>query len=125
MMRPGALALLLCPLGGLADDQALQRALIQRDQQSAEFAARLRGPQEAAALERLHAIQLRDAGRPLDADPATARQLLPYERSRMAEERVLVFSPPQVKAAPTPKPLPLPGGPAHGVDPIPPQGLRD
>ena len=90
----------------LADEQ-VQRALIQRDQQSAEFAAGLRSSQERAALQSLHARQLREH--------------MP-NRSRMARERDLVFSPPLVRARPPEGPLPLPGGPRHGVDPIPAQG---
>jgi hypothetical protein len=73
----------------LAQEQDIQRALIQRDQQSAEFAARVRGA-DTTRLEQLHSEQLRDAGRPLDPDPHVARQLRPYERQRMTDERVLV-----------------------------------
>jgi hypothetical protein len=49
--------------------------------------------------------------------------LLPYQRQKMADERTLVLPPPVVLARPEEKPpLPLPGGPRHGVDPIPAQG---
>jgi hypothetical protein len=57
--------------------------------------------------------------------------LQPYQRQRLADERALVFSPPtnlpeqaaaRPAAKPAGKPLPLPGGPKHGVDPIPAQG---
>ena len=41
-------------LSCLANDQEIQRALIQRDQQSAEFAASVRGG-DRASLEALHA----------------------------------------------------------------------
>jgi hypothetical protein len=98
--------------------RAVQRALIQLDQRSAEFAAQLRGV-DVRELQSLNAAQLRDAGRPLNPDPEVARQLLPYERMRMAEERELVLPPPLVR---TPKPayesLPLPGGLPHVVEPI-------
>jgi hypothetical protein len=99
--------------------------LIQRDQQSAEFAAGVRGAPDRAALQYFHALQLRDAGRALDPDPEVARQLRPYERARAAAERELVLPPPVItRSGPDPdlRPLPLPGGPRHGVDPIPAQG---
>jgi len=101
----------------------IQRALIQRDQQSAEFAAQIRRPQEARELQSLHAGQLRDAQQPLSADPAMATQLLPYQRERMAEERVLRLSPPIVRVAPSEPPLALPGRPKPGVEPVTPQGF--
>src|SRR5712664_2471569 len=57
------------------DEREVQRALIQRDQQSAEFAARLQGH----SLEALHQRQLLELG--------TAQPPLSYQRSRMARER--------------------------------------
>jgi len=110
-----------------ANDQEIQRALIQRDQQSAEFAAGVRGG-DRAGLEALHARQLRDVTtQPLHPDPAVARQLEPYQRQKMSDERALVLPPPAVYSAkpaerPATSPLPLPGGPDHVVDPIPAQG---
>lgn len=106
------------------NEQEIQRALIQRDQQSAEFAAGVNRP----ALEPLHDSQLREAGRPLHPDPRIARELRPYERERMARERegfVLQLPPPRVKSGSDPDlgALPLPGGPRHGVDPVPSQRL--
>jgi hypothetical protein len=78
-----------------SDDREIQRALIQRDQQSAEFARR--------GLDNLHASQLRDAGQ---QPPA-------YERQRMAQERELLLTNKQdtKKSVPDPdyRPLPLPG----------------
>ena len=109
-------------LSGLANDQEIQRALIQRDQQSAEFAAGVRGG-DRASLEALHARQrLEVTTQPLHPDPAVARQLEPYQRQRMADERtlVLVLPPPVIQELKEPeRPLPLPGGPGHVVDPIP------
>ncbi len=97
----------------------IQRALIQRDQQSAEFAAGVRGG-DRASLEALHARQrLEVTTQALHPDPAVARQLEPYQRQKMADERALVLSPPVVQVRPAEKPLPLPGGPGHVVDPIP------
>ena len=97
----------------------IQRALIQRDQQSAEFATR--GVEARRALETLHSNQLRDAGQPLNADPMIARELLPYERQRMARERMVL--PPidqPAKLEPPAQALPLPGsgGPPRVVEPI-------
>jgi hypothetical protein len=107
---------------GLANDQEIQRALIQRDQQSAEFAAGVRGG-DRAAMEALHERQrLAVTTQPLHPDPAVARQLEPYQRQKMADERMLVLPPPVVQVKAAEKPLPLPGGPRHGVDPIPAQG---
>jgi len=106
-----------------AQEQEIQRALIQRDQQSAEFAARVRG-QDTTALEQLHARQLRDAVLPSNPDPAIARQLEGYQRQKAADARVLAFPPPVVRSpeAPVSKPLPFPGGERKGIDPVPPQG---
>ena len=99
-----------------ANDQEIQRALIQRDQQSAEFAARVRGA-DTSALQQLHARQLIEATRPLQPE------LRPYQRQKMADERALILPPPTVTPVTPPEPpLPLPGGPKHGVDPIPVQG---
>ena len=98
-----------------ANEQEIQRALVQRDQQSAEFAARARGA-DTSSLERLHARQLAEATRPLQPE------LRPYQRQKMAGERALVLPPPVMPTKMPEAPLPLPGGPRHGVDPIPAQG---
>jgi hypothetical protein len=120
------LALVLAAFAGVAQEQEIQRALIQRDQQSAEFAARLRSSQEYSALQELHSRQLLDAARPLHPDAEISRQLRPYQRQQMTDERALVLAPPVPHAKPPERPasqpLPLPGGPRHGVDPIPAQG---
>jgi hypothetical protein len=104
----GLMALAIC--GAAAADEQMrqvQRALIQRDQQSAEFAAQVRG-QDVARLQQLHEMQL--------------REVKPGQRERLAQERELVFPPPVVRAKTSEAPLPLPGGLRHGVDPIPVQG---
>jgi hypothetical protein len=124
MNRFTALVLLVPAFACFAQDQEIQRALIQRDQQSAEFAAGVRGA-DVARLQHFHALQLRDAGRPLHPDPEVARHLQPYERQKLADERELRLPPPVITKAgsdPDLRPLPLPGGPRHGVDPIPAQG---
>jgi hypothetical protein len=125
--------LLLFAVSGSAfcQQQDIQRALIQRDQQSAEFAAQLRGAQELQRLQTLDAAQLRDAQVPSSPDPRLAAQLLPYQRGQMAQdrERELRFAPPVDKTAKSGSepdlraPLPLPGGPRPGVDPVTPEGL--
>jgi hypothetical protein len=126
MKTLAALGLALAAFPALAQEQEIQRALIQRDQQSAEFAARVRG-MDTARLEQLHAEQLRDAGRALHPDPKVARELQPYERQRMANERELRLSPPVVITPPArenePRPLTLPRRERTLVDPIPAQGF--
>jgi hypothetical protein len=126
-MRLLLLLALSAPCLACAQQQEIQRALIQRDQQSAEFAAQLHGAQDRARLETLHARQLSDALVPLSPDPTLASQLLPYQRSRMSEERELRFAPPRgmesLPAAASRAPLPLPGGPRPGVDPVTPDGV--
>lgn len=88
-MRVVLMTILVSIAGAAAgDEREVQRALIQRDQQSAEFAARLQG----RSLEALHQRQLLELG--------TAQPPLSYQRSRMARERdafVLRFSPPNQK----------------------------
>ena len=124
-MRLLLLLALLVPCGvSFAQQQEIQRALIQRDQQSAEFAAQLRSSQERAQLETLHARQLSDALVPLSPDPTLANALLPYQRSRMSEERELRFAPPIVRVPDAKPPLPLPGGPRPGVDPVTPESFN-
>jgi hypothetical protein len=127
-MRRAVFLLLVLPgLPAAAQQQEIQRALIQRDQQSAEFAAQVRGGSEArASLEALHARQLGEAMVPLSPNASVATQLLPYQRSRMAEERELRLPPPIVRAPAIPgieRALPLPGGPRPGVDPVTPEGV--
>ena len=95
-----------------SNDREIQRALIQRDQQSAEFAAR--GVEARRSLETLHSNQLGDAGQPLNPDPVIARELLPYERQTMARERMVLppIDQPARRSVPDTdltKPLPLPG----------------
>jgi hypothetical protein len=113
-MRFWPFMLVLASLSVQAQEQEIQRALVQRDQQSAEFAAGVRG---APVLAPLHARQLQEVMLPL------ATELRPWQRNRMADERALVFAPPIVEKAVPLEPLPLPGGPRSGVDPVLPQGL--
>ena len=110
-------ALALASLAPIAaadeQDRAVQRALIQRDQQSAEFSAGAR----RGELETLHQKQLLES--------TTVRQPAAYQRGRMAQERnaVLLRGETPAVAAPGQAALPLPGGPAHLVEPVPAHGL--
>src|SRR5687767_11315468 len=86
------------PVIGEAQQQEIQRALIQRDQQSAEFARK--------GLENLHVRQLQEASQPLPS------HLLPYQRDRMRQEREAVPAPAAERKSvsdPDYRPLPLPG----------------
>ena len=116
-MKLAAALLLLFPLTGYPQQQEIQRALIQLDQRTADFA---RGTPSAPLDPTV--------GRPLHPDPEIARQLLPYERMKAAEQYELRLPPPVIlptKSGPDPdsKPLALPGGPRAGVDPVTLPGL--
>jgi hypothetical protein len=93
-------------------EQEINRALIERDQRTAEFAAGVTGSVDRRGLEILHQRQLFEA-----------RPLQPYHRAQMARERegfLLQLPPPRGNKVPeSEKPLPLPGGPKHGVEPVP------
>ena len=107
-MKRFLLAALVVLFGTASADEpadAIQRELIQRDRQSAEFShPALRNPD--AARDQAHL--------PVRPDEREAQR-----RERDAE----VYGERQAPApAPDAGPLPLPGGPGHGVDPIPVQG---
>jgi hypothetical protein len=114
-----AAALLLWPLACFAQqphEEEIQRAIIQLDQRSADFARGATSPPIDP-----------NVGRPLHPDSEVARQLRPYERMKAAEEReanVLRLPPPVVQNR-TGKPLPLPGGPRAGVDAVTAPRLSD
>ena len=108
----------------LAQDQDAHRAVIQRDQQSAEFAARMRGEEASRRLEALHEQQNRELAHPV------APELQPYQRERFSRERSRIFQQPDESVSDTVSdtdvtPLPLPGGLPRGVDPVVPQGVPD
>jgi hypothetical protein len=116
-MKLAAALLALCPLGCLAQsplhEQEIQRAIIQLDQRSADFARGTTSPPPDPFV-----------GRPLSPDPDIARQMRPYERMKAAEARdsnVLQLPPPTVRseARKEEKPLPLPGGPRGALEPNP------
>ena len=102
-MKRAAL-LLLVPLAASAQTEA-ERAVIERDRQSAEFSN--------PALRDLHSRR-------------DQQHLPPRPDERAAEARERDAQPlPERAAPPAPhyRPLPLPGGPRHGVEPIPVQGV--
>ena len=112
-----AVALALAPLTASANDIEIQRSVIQRDQQSAEFAARARENIAASGCTR----QLSEVIGRRSIRIQVARQLQPYQRQKMADERTLVLPPPTATLRKPPeKPLPLPG-PRPGIELVPPQ----
>jgi hypothetical protein len=87
-------------------ERQVQRALIERDRQAAEFSR----------------PELRNMPRKSDAEPLRLDERVLRSRERDA---YLLNQPPAPQApAPVEAPLPLPGGPGHGVDPIPVPGPR-
>ena len=106
MTRLIVMAALLAPALAAADPATdVQRAVIERDRQSAEFAQ--------PALRDMHARRDQMHLPPrLDERAAQARERDAY----------LLQQPVPVAPAADYPPLPLPGGPRHGVDPIPVQG---
>lgn len=91
--------LFLFPAGGLAQqphEQEVQRALIELDRRSADFARGTSSPPLEPGV-----------GQPLNPDPEIARQLRPYERMRMAETYVFRLPPPR-RREPRVDPVPLP-----------------
>lgn len=104
-MKLAALMVLLAPCAALAQQQdPVQRALIERDRQSAEF-----------ARPELRDVHLRQD---LQHLPARPDERAVEERERNAQPTVSE----KPVTAPNYAPLPLPGGPSHGVDVIPVQG---
>lgn len=104
MIRLAALLAFAALAGAVsADDRDVQRAVLQRDQQSAEFAAGA----GRARLETLHQRQ--------QLEMAVNPQPTEYLRGRMAQEREQALR----------LPLPLPGRPAGNLDPIPLKGFGD
>jgi hypothetical protein len=103
-MRPALVLLLALAAPALAQEQEVQRALIERDQRTEEFAARLRGAplEERQRLENLSARQLREV--PKELPPG----LRAYERQKVKEEFVLRLPPPAVRAREPDKPRELP-----------------
>jgi hypothetical protein len=103
-VRLALLLALVVPVTALAQQAEAQRAVIERDRQSAEFSR----------------PELRDfhARRDQQHLPVRPDERAVESRERDAQPRRAVEAPP----APDYRPLPLPGGPRHGVDPVPVQG---
>jgi hypothetical protein len=113
--------LLAFALPALAQEQEVQRALIERDQRTVEFALRLRQSQESPqpapgderhlrerqALENLGEQQLQSVQKELPLE------LRAYERQRAADERILRLPAPVVRVPQPEEPRPLP------VEPLP------
>ena len=116
-----ALLLLGLSLPAAAQEQDVQRALFQRDQQSAEFALRLGQSQESPPpapgdlrhLRELQALENLGERQVLSVRKELPLELRAYERARAADERTLVLPPPMVRAPELQQPRPLP------VEPIP------
>ena len=122
MPRAGCLSdmrlvlLLAFALPAVAQEQEVQRALIERDQRTVEFALRLRQSQESPqpapgderhlrerqALENLGEQQLQLVQKELPLE------LRAYERQRAADERILRLPPPVVRVPQPEEPRPLP-----------------
>ena len=124
--------LFLVALPALAQEQDVQRALIMRDQQTVEFALRLKQSQEVPApapgdnrhlnerqsLENAGAQQLQSVQKDLP------QELRPYERQKAAGEHVLRLPPPVVRAQTPEKPRPLPAKMPCAVDVVPADGVE-
>ena len=107
MKSLAAALVVLAPLVAQADDP-VERAVIERDRQSAEFA----NP------------ELRNFDRQRDAQRLPPRPDQRDVERRARDAEALQGAPPVVAPAPDYRPLPLPGGPSNGVDPITVPGIR-
>ena len=110
-MTPRLVALLLAAMAGpaLAQDQAIQRELIRRQQQSDAFTQQLLQSQRLLKIApgdfgRRREIESRQLGERqrleqaserqlLDVRPDTPQELRPYERNRAEEERRALVAP--------------------------------
>lgn len=115
----GLSVLVLVTAPAFAQEQEVQRALLQRDQQSAGFALQLKQSQEGTTpapgdnrqlneRQRLENISIQQLLN-VEKDPPQAPR--PYERQKAADERTFLLPPPVVRAQPLPKPAPLPAHP--------------
>lgn len=99
-MKRAALLLMLVPLAAAAQQTPAERAAMERDRQSAEFSN--------PALRDLYSRRDQQHLPPRPDDPAIE------QRERNAQPLPVPEAPP----APDYRPLPLPGGPRHGVEPV-------
>lgn len=106
---------ILVALPALAQEPDVQRALIERDQRTVEFAARLRG----APLVELQQLENTAARQLLQVRSDLPQELRPYERQDAAREFVLRLPPPAARARQDQKPRPLPATMPHAVDVVP------
>ena len=115
-----SLLVLALALPAFAQEQDVQRALIERDQRTDEFAARLRGAplEEQQRLENLGERQRREV------KPELPMDLRAYERQKAADERTLALPPPVVRVPEPEKPRPLPVKPPCAVDVVPADGVE-
>jgi hypothetical protein len=86
--------LLLFALPAFAQEQEVQRALMERDQRTVEFAARLRG----VPLIELQRLENTAARQQLEVRKDLPPELRPYERQKAADDHVLRLPPPVVRA---------------------------
>jgi hypothetical protein len=126
MMRALPILLLAIALPVRAQDQEIQKQLIQRQQQSDAFTLQLRQSQEAlkappAARPGLETRQLSDRQRldnlgtqqQIDIKPNTPQELRPYERQKAEDERRPLTIPANEtphRTGDEPQPLPTPSG---------------
>ena len=107
----GLAAVLTAPLPSRAQpteaQREIERALIERDRQAAEFAR----------------PEVRDMPRPGPTEPLRPDERVMRSREREAYELGLPPKAP-AKQPSVEKPLPLPGGPGHAVEPVPVQRPR-
>jgi hypothetical protein len=104
--------LLAFALPVLAQEPEALRGLIERDQQSAEFALRLKQSQESPRpppADNRHVAERQRLENVGDEQARSVRKDLPpelraYERQRASDERTLALPPPVVRA---PEPMPL------------------
>jgi hypothetical protein len=117
------LILLVFAVPAFAQEQDIQRALIQRDQQSASFALQLQQSQQKDTSNHLaqrHRLDNVSAQQIQSVAKDTPQELRPYERQKAADERVLLFAPPMVRMLPPEKPRPLPAQMPQAVAPVAP-----
>jgi hypothetical protein len=104
-----------------AQEQDIQRALIQRDQQSASFALQLRQSQQKDTSNHLaerHWFDNLSAWLIRSVALYTPQELRPYERQKAADERLLLFAPPEARTQAPEKLRPLPAQMPQAVTPI-------
>lgn len=107
--------LLFAAFPAIAQEQDVQRALIERDQRTVEFTARLRGA-PLADLQRLENLSARQR---LGVEKDLPRELRAYERQKAADEQVLALPPPVVRTQAPAGPRPLPTKMPGAVDVVP------